>query len=159
MMSLMGLYVATYLTYQDINKPTKPLTTVIEGKEIHRSDIKVDKYIQNTVEEEKWIDVICTGYTASVKECGKSDGITSSGVKVSMNRGTSAMPKSIPYGTKVYIPELKSYNSKLQEVLVKEDIGGAIKFVNGKMKIDVYFDNKQEALDFGIKHLKAKIIK
>lgn len=80
-----------------------------------------------------------TAYCPCVACCGKSDGITSTGVKAQANRTIAVDPKIIPYGTVVEIGG-REY--------VAEDCGGAIK----GNRIDVYFDNHAEALNFGVQH-------
>lgn len=77
-----------------------------------------------------------TAYCACVKCCGKTDGITASGVKA-VEGVTIATDKSIPFGTKIYIDGVGER--------VVQDRGGAI---TGN-RIDLYFDNHQSALNFG----------
>ncbi len=86
-----------------------------------------------------------SAYTAAADECGKSDGITASGLKVAENR-TLACPPSFPFGTKIAIEGMGTYRC--------EDRGGAIK-VN---KIDIYMQTKSEAFAFGRRHLTAEVI-
>ena len=88
-----------------------------------------------------------TGYCSCIKCCGKTDGITKSGVKVQANK-TIAMDKSYPMGTEVLIEGFEDI------VFEKQDIGGAI---TGN-KIDIYFNTHQEALDFGRKTLKVWVL-
>ncbi len=79
-----------------------------------------------------------TGYCPCVACCGKSDGITASGVKATANH-TIAVDKSvIPLGTHVWI-DGREY--------VAEDTGGAIK----GNRIDMYFDSHAEALRWGVR--------
>jgi len=59
-----------------------------------------------------------TGYDICVKCCGKTDGITASGVKATVGR-TVAAPKGFDFGTRLYIDGLGER--------VVEDRGGAIK--------------------------------
>ena len=77
-----------------------------------------------------------TAYCPCVKCCGKSDGITASGVKA-VEGVTVAMNKSIPFGTKIYIDGVGER--------IVQDRGGAIK----GNKIDLYFDSHEKALEFG----------
>lgn len=77
-----------------------------------------------------------TAYCPCVRCCGKSDGITASGVKA-VEGVTVAMNKSIPFGTKIYIDGVGER--------VVQDRGGAIK----GNKIDLYFDSHEKALEFG----------
>lgn len=88
------------------------------------------------------------GYESTQKKKGDKDyGKTASGTYVKEGR-TLACAKSIPFGTKVYVPYTDT-------TYVCEDRGGAIK--DGKF--DIYFDSLSEAKEWGVKKLKAKIIK
>ena len=80
-----------------------------------------------------------TAYCACVKCCGKTDGITASGVKAVEGVTIAADTTVIPFDTKVIIDGHE---------YVVQDIGGAIK----GNRIDVYFDTHQEALDFGVQY-------
>ena len=87
-----------------------------------------------------------SAYTAAADECGKSDGITASGLKVKENR-TLACPKMYPFGTKIKIEGYGTYNC--------EDRGGAIK----GNKFDIYMKTKNEAFAFGRRNLLAEVVK
>jgi len=89
--------------------------------------------------------VNASAYTAAADECGKSDGITASGIKVTENR-TLACPPSFPFGTKIAIDGMGEYRC--------EDRGGAIK----GNKIDIYMETKAEAFAFGRRNLSAQVI-
>lgn len=80
-----------------------------------------------------------TAYCACEKCCGKSDGITASGVKAVEGVTIAADTKVLPFDTKIIVDG--------HEYTV-QDRGGAIK---GNC-IDVYFDSHQEALDFGVQY-------
>ncbi|TAK96533.1 hypothetical protein EPO05_01575 [Patescibacteria group bacterium] len=86
-----------------------------------------------------------SAYTAAADECGKSDGITSSGVKVKKER-TLACPPNFAFGTKIQIEGVG--------VRVCEDRGGAIKGNH----IDIYVETKKEAFAFGRRNLNAQVI-
>ncbi|MCK9378928.1 MAG: 3D domain-containing protein [Candidatus Moranbacteria bacterium] len=86
-----------------------------------------------------------SAYTAAADECGKSDGITSSGLKVAENR-TLACPPNFPFGTKIQIDGMGVYNC--------EDRGGAIKGNH----IDIYMQTKAEAFAFGRRNLIAQVV-
>ena len=73
-----------------------------------------------------------TGYCPCYKCCGKTDGITKSGVKAVEGITIAADIRKIPIGTKVYIDGLGER--------IVQDIGGAIK----GNKIDVFFDTHAE---------------
>ena len=79
---------------------------------------------------------VITAYCACIKCCGKTDGITASGVKA-VEGVTVATDSSIPFGTKVYIDGVGER--------IVQDRGGAIK----GNRIDLYFSDHQSALNFG----------
>jgi len=70
-----------------------------------------------------------TGYDACVQCCGKTDGITASGVKATVSH-TVAMCKDFPFGTEIYIADLGFY--------VVEDRGV------GKNCVDIFCNNHSE---------------
>lgn len=80
-----------------------------------------------------------TAYCACEKCCGKTDGITKSGVRAKEGVTIAADPNVIPLGTEVIIDG--------HEYIV-QDTGGAIK----GNRIDIYFDHHQEALEFGVQY-------
>lgn len=86
-----------------------------------------------------------SAYTAATDECGKSDGITASGLKVQEKR-TLACPPALPFGTKIAIEGMGEYRC--------EDRGGAIKGNH----IDIYVETKSEAFAFGRQHLMAQVV-
>lgn len=86
-----------------------------------------------------------SAYTAAADECGKSDGITASGVKVK-EKITLACPPAYPFGTKVEIEGVGT--------LVCEDRGGAIKGNH----FDIYVETKKEAFAFGRRNLQAEVV-
>lgn len=89
-----------------------------------------------TVQQSNGESYVITAYCACVQCCGKTDGITASGVKA-VEGVTVAMNKSIPFGTKIYIDGVGER--------IVQDRGGAIK---GK-RIDLFFNDHQSALNFG----------
>ena len=86
-----------------------------------------------------------SAYTAAADECGKSNGITASGIKVQEKR-TLACPSIYPFGMKVAIEGYGVYTC--------EDRGGAIKGNH----FDVYTQTKKDAFAFGRRQLVAKIV-
>jgi 3D (Asp-Asp-Asp) domain-containing protein len=89
--------------------------------------------------------VTATAYCSCVKCCGKSDGITASGVKAKANHTIAVDRKVIPLGTTILING-KEY--------VAEDTGSAIK----GNKIDIYFDSHEEALKFGKQRIEIEVL-
>jgi len=86
-----------------------------------------------------------SAYTAAADECGKSNGITASGVKVLKNR-TLACPPQFPFGTKIQIEGMGTF--------VCEDRGGAIRGNH----VDIYMETKAQAFAFGRKNLEAEVV-
>jgi len=86
-----------------------------------------------------------SAYTAAADECGKSDGITASGLMVQENE-TIACPPQFPFGTKLKIKGMGIY--------VCQDRGGAIKGNH----IDIYMKTKSQAFAFGRRNLEAEVI-
>lgn len=80
-----------------------------------------------------------TAYCACKKCCGKTDGITASGIRAKEGVTIAADTRILPFGTKVIIDD--------NEYTV-QDKGGAIK----GNRIDVYFDSHQDALEFGVQY-------
>ena len=87
-----------------------------------------------------------TAYCPCKKCCGQfADGITASGYR--LRKGNKLCAANLPFCTILKIP---GYG-----VVPVLDRGGAIK----EGCIDVYFDTHQEALEWGVQHLKVGIIK
>jgi 3D (Asp-Asp-Asp) domain-containing protein len=86
-----------------------------------------------------------SAYTAAADECGKTDGITASGLKVQDKR-TLACPPQYPFGAKINIDGFGIFTC--------EDRGGAIK----GNKFDIYVETKSEAFAFGRRNLNAQVV-
>ncbi|MBS4196355.1 3D domain-containing protein [Lederbergia citri] len=94
----------------------------------------------------KEITVKATAYTASCEGCS---GITATGINLKENPNAKVIsvdPSVIPLGSKVYV---EGYGEA-----IAGDTGGAIK----GNKIDVFIPSKQDAINFGVKQLKVKIL-
>lgn len=87
-----------------------------------------------------------TAYCPCAKCCGKSNGITASGVKAVEGVTIAVDTKVLPFGTKVYIEGIGER--------IVQDRGGAIK----GNRIDLYFDSHQAALNFGRQTKKVTIL-
>jgi 3D (Asp-Asp-Asp) domain-containing protein len=100
--------------------------------------------------------VQATAYSLAVEDCEKEPddpdyGITASGEEVE-NWHTIAADKSIPLGTKVYIPYFRDKPNK--GLFVVDDRGGAIK----GNKIDIYMSNREDAKKWGRRTLSIFIL-
>ena len=75
------------------------------------------------------------------------DTITSTGVKPIVGRTIAVDPKVIPYGTKVYIPQLN-------KVFIAEDCGSAIK----GNRIDIFMESYDDCINWGYKDITIIIL-
>lgn len=85
-----------------------------------------------------------SGYSAHDKGMNGKH-ITASGERTQEGR-TIAADKSLPYGTEIYIPALDKH-------LVVTDRGSVIK----GDRLDLYFENRKDALRFGVQYLEVVI--
>lgn len=115
-------------------------------------DIEIEKIIEKYHERhesarlpEGQFIINASAYTAAADECGKSDGITASGLMVKENE-TIACPPQFPFGTKLQIDGMGTY--------MCQDRGGAIKANH----IDIYVETKKEAFSFGRRNLLAQVV-
>jgi len=92
------------------------------------------KEIEKKVE---WFYFVATGYSRNDTSQGTT-GITATG-KVAVEGIIAVDPKIIPFGTTVEIKDIG--------VFIADDRGGKIK----GNRIDIFFDSKEEAKDFGKK--------
>lgn len=88
--------------------------------------------------------LVATAYCPCWECCGKTDGITSTGVKATAGKTVAVDPSVIPYGSEIVIDD---------HTYIAEDCGGVIK----GDRIDIFFDSHTEALEFGIQTMTAKI--
>jgi 3D (Asp-Asp-Asp) domain-containing protein len=88
-----------------------------------------------------------TAYCACKKCCGKwAGGNTASGTKPTAGRTVAVDTSVIPFGTKVIIDG---------HTYIAEDTGSAIK----GNRLDIFFDDHQEALNWGVRYKYVQIIK
>lgn len=116
--------------------------TKVEATEIKPTENAVVKVIEEPEPEiikTSLGEYKLTAYCACKKCCGKTDGITASGVRAKEGVTIAADTRILPFGTKVIIGD-KEYTV--------QDKGGAIK----GNRIDVYFDSHQDALEFGVQY-------
>ena len=85
-----------------------------------------------------------TAYCSCISCCGKTNGVTASGVKATANH-TIAAPGTFAFGTQVVI------NGVTYTV---EDRGGAIQ----GNRIDIYMNSHSEALAWGVRYLDVEVL-
>jgi 3D (Asp-Asp-Asp) domain-containing protein len=122
-------------------EPVKTVEELRREKVLARFKDKIAK----TVFPEGKFTINASAYTAAADECGKSDGITASGLKVKENH-TIACPPQFPLGTTM---KIEGYGT-----FVCEDRGGAIKGNH----VDIYMQTKAQAFAFGRRNLTAEIV-
>ena len=138
---------------------------VIEEEKNQTNSEKVvsrGNYVREQVPTEyiKTIDVKATAYCLCKKCCGKSTshpayGITASGLKIVPGTGMKVVasdPNVIPLGTEVYIEGL--YGASDYGYAIVADTGSAIK----NLKIDLYMDTHQMALNWGVKTVRVYVL-
>lgn len=140
---------------------TIPETKLIEEieqkteKEITKENDEEDKTTEVSRGGEKYIPIraIVTAYAPYDNKSGMcNDGTPdTTATNTKPKRGTiAADPKRIPYGTKLYIPEY-GYG-------IVEDTGSALRKDKDNIRIDVYMDTYEEAIEWGKKEMIIYII-
>jgi 3D (Asp-Asp-Asp) domain-containing protein len=117
---------------------TEEQTTVEETTEIELTTVKFEDIPDLT----ELGTFKLTAYCVCEKCCGKSDGITSSGVKATPYKTVAVDKSVIPLGTELYING---------DYFVAQDTGGAVK---GNI-IDVCVSSHEEAKNFGVHYAKV----
>ena len=87
--------------------------------------------------------VLCTAYSPSFEECGKTDGITASGIRAV--EGETVAADDLPLGTKVEING---------EIYTVHDRFGA----GHKNRIDIFKESQTDCFKFGRQFAFARII-
>jgi len=115
----------------------------LRGDESSEKEKIVIREVREIMEVE-WYYFIASGYSANDPAQGTNN-ITATGKEI--KKGMVAVdPREIPLGTKIEIKDMG--------IFIAEDTGGKIK----GNRIDIYFDTKKEAKEFGRKGIWVKII-
>jgi hypothetical protein len=119
------------------NKIKNNITTTVSipSKEVERNKFVKNEIVINgeTHIYKRKINIVGTFYTNSKADCGKTDGITKSGLRAS--RGIIATPPDIAFGTNIVLED-KDGNMKKYSV---QDRGSAIKWIDeNTMKVDIF---------------------
>ena len=143
-------YMMKYLLFSSVDRVDKNVdNSTIVYEYVNNTKVGMCNYADVAIEEPKEKNLgkfKLTAYCSCKKCCGKTDGITSTGTKATQGRTIAVDPKVIGYGSKVKING-KEY--------IAEDCGSAIK----SNHIDVFFNNHQDALDFGVQYANVYIKK
>ena len=132
-------------------KKAKEKALLEKYKKESEEAFKRDK-IRKEESKKEWHNFILTYYTGSIKENGNSLMKTASGTKMVAGR-TIAVPRSIPFGTKIYI---KGHE------YIAEDTGNP-KYIcvlpNGDIRVDIYVDSINDIPKCGVEKVKGYILK
>lgn len=137
-----------------IKKQKETEEVIIEKEELSKYDEKRRVLVSRGISEPcKAITAIVTAYAPYDNKSGicndGSPDTTSTGTKPKI--GTlAADPKRIPYGTKIYI-EGYGYG-------IVEDTGGALRSDKENIRIDVFMETYEEAINWGKKEMIIYII-
>ena len=123
----------------DIQQPKVIESKLKEQKVVNIKKRHVVKHVSNQEMKGTKMQVGATAYYG--------DTITSTGVKPIVGRTIAVDPKVIPYGTKVYIPQLN-------KVFIAEDCGSAIK----GNRIDIFMNSYNECMEWGYKDITIIIL-
>lgn len=130
-------------------------STAFAPADIAIADITETKEVQEEIDG-YWVLMEVTAYTAGPESTGKTPGHPLYGVTASQTKvkewHTVAAGKSIPFGTKIYIPEFMDKNGGWFTV---EDRGAAI----GDNDLDIYMEDLEDAIEFGRKEMYVFIAK
>lgn len=147
MNKLLCIAIATILLSITMVIPTSS-TDMVEVAEPISVTETTTEFIETTTEPQPQTETMlveATAYCSCVKCCGKSDGITASGVKAKANHTIAVDKRIIPLGTVVLI------NGKQY---VAEDTGSAIK----GNRIDICFDSHEQALKWGRQQIEIEVL-
>ena len=136
----------------------KPDTIATPTATVSESVVEIDT-IEDPIEEEVWIDFIATAYCPCEKCCGvwatkrplddNGNPIVygASGIVLRQGVSVAADTSIYPMGTQLEIDGIGTYTV--------HDVGGGIK----GNRLDVYFDNHEDALVFGRKTVRVREVK
>jgi 3D (Asp-Asp-Asp) domain-containing protein len=129
----------------DYTTTTTEVTTTERVEEPRTTTTVCTTESEPSTEKKQYTIFRASAYCPCEQCCGKSDGITATGVKATAGRTIAVDPNYIPYGTKIIING---------NTYVAEDCGGNIK----GNRIDIYFDSHEEALNFGVRNVQGVIV-
>lgn len=140
---------------EKIKEKTEEKTEQKTEKELTKENDEEDKTTKVSRGGERYIPIraIVTAYAPYDNKSGMcNDGTPdTTATNTKPKRGTiAADPKRIPYGTKLYIPEY-GYG-------IVEDTGSALRKDKDNIRIDVYMDTYEEAIEWGKKEMIIYII-
>lgn len=143
---LMISIVISTVIWSSVNPDMDIISLLLNRKEkyIIMKEPIVIKKVEKVEKDVEWFYFVATGYSANDPAQG-TNSITATGKEV--HEGIVAVdPNIIPLGTKIEVKGLGTF--------VAEDTGGKIK----GNRIDIFFDSKKEAKEFGKKGVWVRIL-
>ena len=141
--TLMAFLMVLTTGYAQPKKQIQPVSNVKAIKAVHGTKLKAKTSYHKKgniyMTQGKRMQVGATAYC--------NDPITATGTKPEVGRTIAVDPRVIPYGTRVYIPQL-------DRVFIAEDCGSAIK---GK-RIDIYMQDYNTCMEWGFKTIDIYIL-
>ena len=141
--TLMAFLMVLTTGYAQPKKQIQPVSNVKTIKAVHGTKLKAKTSYHKKgniyMTQGKRMQVGATAYC--------NDPITATGTKPEVGRTIAVDPRVIPYGTRVYIPQL-------DRVFIAEDCGSAIK---GK-RIDIYMQDYNTCMEWGFKTIDIYIL-
>lgn len=122
---------------------------IIEEIETFENEEIIEENIPEEINKQ-WVTFELSGYCACSYCCDEFTGITASGEYVA--EGMCAAPDNIPFNSICVIPDLGL------ELNVQDRGGYIINTYDGLVRLDVYFDSHQEALEFGRQIVEGYIV-
>lgn len=146
-----------------VKQETKSIVTKQIGRRvIKRKIVPAKKKVVTTLSrgenikpqqpKSRGITMTASAYGSSAQNGGNGSGMTATGTTPSQGRTCAVDPRIIPLGSKIYImcPSHPNINGEY----TAEDTGGAIQ----GNRVDIYFANRQDMLDFGISTIIVNIM-
>ena len=141
--TLMAFLMVLTTGYAQPKKQVQPVSNVKAIKAVHGTKLKAKTSYHKKgniyMTQGKRMQVGATAYC--------NDPITSTGTVPKVGRTIAVDPRVIPYGTRVYIPQL-------DKVFIAEDCGSAIK---GR-RIDIYMQDYDTCMEWGFKTIDIYIL-
>ena len=134
------LSIVTFSMFSE-NYKIGPLPPFLKSAELPEKEKTVVREVEKKVD---WYYFVASGYSADDPRQG-TDNVTATGKEIGVGM-IAVDPDVIPLGTKIEIKNMGFFTA--------EDTGGKIK----GNRIDIYFDSKKEAEEFGKKGVWVKII-
>lgn len=160
-MFLIGFAVG-YITVQSSaadcdSPPVVEYEPVIEYEPITETEPVTETTSSVTEPEDPWLDFVATAYCSCEKCCGvwatmrelddNGEPIVQGATGVTLKQGVSvAADTTYPIGTNLEIEGMGTY--------IVHDRGGAIK----GNRLDIYFDNHNDALEFGVQNIRVRVV-